>query len=168
MCLACSTPVRGRTYGSECLTTVLGSDAPTSIEPRQVRADLAIRVVAVVAFVAAALATTLPWSRFGPGSGVFGAWTRSGRWSLLAAAASVAGLVLAIVSLARPEPSRPRDVACAVLGAAVVAAAALSVMFPPAFSRPWLGPWAALVSGVIACGASLVALRPPENETADI
>lgn len=168
MCLACSTPVRGRTYGSECLPTVLGSDAPTSIEPGPVRADLAIRVVTVAAFGAAALATTLPWSRFGPGSGAFGAWTRSGRWSLVAAAAAVAGLVLAVVSLARPEPSRPRDVACFALGAAVAVAAALSVMFPPAFSRPWLGPWAALLSGLIACGASLVALRSAENETADI
>jgi hypothetical protein len=168
MCLACSTPVRGRTYGSECLATVLGPDAPTAIEPRPVRPDLVTRVVMVVAFGVAALATTLPWSRFGPGSGAFGAWTRSGRWSLVAAVASVAGLILAAVSLARPEPSRPRDVACAALGAAVALAAALSVMFPPAFSRPWLGPWAALVSGLIACGASLVALRSPENETADI
>jgi len=73
-----------------------------------------------------------------------------------------------VISLARPEPSRPRDVACAALGAALAVAAALSVMFPPAFSRPWLGPWAALVSGLIACGASLVALRSPQNETADI
>ena len=168
MCLACSTPVRGQTFGSECLSTVLGSDAPASVEHVEARRDRVIRVVALVAFGAAALSTTLPWSRFGPGSGAFGAWTRAGRWSLLAAAAAAAGLVLAIVSLARPEPSRSRDLTCAVLGGAVALAASLSVLFPPAFSRPWLGPWAALVAGFIACGASVVAVRSAENETADI
>jgi hypothetical protein len=168
MCLACSTPVRGQTYGSECLSTVLGSDAPGSLEAAEARPDGTIRVVALVAFGAAVLATTLPWSRFGPGSGAFGAWTRAGRWSLLAAAAAVAGLVVAIVSLVRLEPSRPRDLACAILGGSIAIAAALSLVFPPAFSRPWLGPWVALVSGLIACGASVLTIRSAEKTAADI
>ena len=158
MCLSCSTPVRGQTYGSECLSRVVGSDAPTSVEPAEVRRDRPIRVVALAAFGLAALSTTLPWSRFGPGSGALGAWTRWGRWSLLSGAAAAAGLILAIVSLRSPDTSRRRDLACASLGAAIALAAALSVMFPPAFSRPWLGPWAALASGSIACGASIAAL----------
>jgi hypothetical protein len=166
MCLGCSTPVRGQTYGSECLSTVLGSDAP-SFQASEVRSGGAIRVVNLVAFGAAVLATTLPWSRFGPGSGAFGAWTRAGRWSLLAAAAAVAGLVVAIVSLGRREPSRPRDLAGAILGGSVALASALSVAFPPAFSRPWLGPWVVLVSGLIACGASVVATRSSEKAAAD-
>jgi hypothetical protein len=168
MCLACSTPVRGQTYGSECLSTVLGSDAPASFEAAEVRPNGAVRVVTVVAFGAAALATTLPWSRFGPGSGAFGAWTRAGRWSLLAAVAAVAGLVVAIVSLGRLKPSRPRDLAGAILGGSIALASALSVAFPPAFSRPWLGPWVALVSGLTACGASVVAVRASEKAAADI
>jgi len=168
MCLACSTPVRGRTYGSECLPTVLGSDAPTSIEAGEVRPDRAIRVITLVGFAVAVVATTLPWSRFGPGSGAFGAWTRAGRWSLVTAAAAVAGLILAIVSLGRPEPSRPRDLASAILGGAVAVSSALSVLFPPAFSRPWLGPWVTLASGVLACGAAVATSRTAENDTADI
>jgi hypothetical protein len=168
MCLACSTPVRGRAYGFECLPSVLGSDALPAFEPGEVRPDGASRVVTLAAFGAGVLATTLPWSRFGPGSGAFGAWTRAGRWSLLALAAAVAGLVLAIVSLRRFQPSRTRDVACVILGGSVALAAALSVMFPPAFSRPWLGPWVALVSGLLACGATVVALRSAQNDTADI
>jgi hypothetical protein len=168
MCLACSTPVRGETYGSECLSTVLGSDAPPALEPRAGRPDQAIRGVALAAFGAAVLATTLPWSRFGPGSGAFGAWTRAGRWSLLAAVAAVGGLIVAIVSLRRAEPSGPRDLACAILGGSVALAATLSVVFPPAFSRPWLGPWVATVSGLVACGATIVALRSAKNNTRDI
>jgi len=44
MCLACSTPVRGLAYGSECLSTVLGSDAPPSADPGEVRPERSIRV----------------------------------------------------------------------------------------------------------------------------
>jgi hypothetical protein len=168
MCLACSTPVRGQTYGSECLPTVLGSDAPAPGEPSDARADRAIRVVALGAFGVAVLATMLPWSRFGPGSGAFGAWTRAGRWSVLAAAAAVVGLILAIVSLRRAEPSRPRDVACAILGGAIAIAAALSSVFPPAFSRPWLGPWVAAGAGLLACGATIMNLRIARNGVADV
>jgi hypothetical protein len=168
MCLACSTPVRGRAFGSECLSSVLGPDAPTPVERDEVRPDRAIRVVTALAFGVAVVATALPWSRFGPGSGVFGAWTRAGHWSLLAAAAAGAGLVLAIVALRRTGASSKRDLACAVLGGSIVVASALSVMFPPAFSSPWLGPWVALMSGLIACGASVLAVRSPEKDTADI
>ena len=168
MCLACSTPVRGRAFGSECLPDVLGSDAPTTLEPAGARPDGAIRLITAVAFGVAVLATTLPWSRFGPGSGAFGAWTRTGRWSMLAALAAVAGLVLAIVSLGRAEPSRARDLACTFFGGWVALASALSLIFPPAFSRPWLGPWVGLASGVLACAASVAAARAAEKSAADI
>jgi hypothetical protein len=164
MCLACSTPVRGQAYGSECLQGVLGADAPAAVEHGDARPDLAIRTLTAVAFGAAILATTLPWSRFGPGSGAFGAWTRAGRWSLLAAAAAVAGLVLSIVSLGRPEPGRRRDVALVILGGAVAVASVMSVIFPPAFSRPWLGPWVAVVTGALAFGASFATLRASEKD----
>ena len=164
MCLACATPVRGQAYGPECLQAVLGTDATASLEPADPRPVRTIRTIAAVAFGAAILATTLPWSRFGPGSGAFGAWTRTGRWSLLAAAAAVAGLVLSIVALGRSEPGRRRDAALAILGGLVAAASLLSVAFPPAFSRPWLGPWVAVVAGVLACGASVAAGRSSEKD----
>jgi hypothetical protein len=153
MCLACSTPVRGQTYGAECLAEVLGPDAPDAIEAKVHRADRTIRTLAQVAFGLAVLATALPWSRFGAGSGAFGAWTRSGRWSLVAALAAIAGLALA-TARRRPRLRNPTwDVVTASLGALVVVATLLSVLFPPPFSRPWLGPWFAVVFGASACAA---------------
>jgi hypothetical protein len=164
MCLACSTPVRGQAYGAECLQTVLGTDAPAAIEPGDARPDRPIRTITTIAFGAAVVATTLPWSRFGPGSGAFGAWTRAGRWSLLAAAAAVAGLILSIVSLARPGHNRNRDLAVTIAAGVVAAASLLSIAFPPAFSSPWLGPWVAVIAGVLACGASIASARSSEKD----
>jgi hypothetical protein len=159
MCLACSTPVRGKTYGAECLAEVLGPDAPDPTETKVPRPDRGIRTLVQVAFGFAVLATSLPWSRFGPGSGAFGAWTRSGRWSLVAALAAIAGLALA-TARRRPRLRNPAwDVVAASLGALVTIASLLSVLFPPPFSRPWLGPWFGVVSGVLACAASIVAVR---------
>jgi hypothetical protein len=163
MCLGCSTPVRGQTYGAECLAEVLGPDAPDAIEAKVHRADRTIRTLAQVAFGLAVLATALPWSRFGPGSGAFGAWTRFGRWSLVAALAAIAGLALA-TARRRPRLRNPIwDVVTASLGALVLVASLLSVLFPPPFSRPWLGPWFAVVFGASACTASIVAARTAEE-----
>ena len=165
MCLACSTPVRGKTYGAECLAEVLGADVPEATDPRGPRPDRAIRTLVQVAFGVAVLATALPWSRFGPGSGVLGAWTRSGRWSLVAALAAIAGLALASARRA-PHLRSPRwDLAIEILGALVAVASLLSVLFPPPFSRPWLGPWFGVVAGVLACAASIIAVRVGEEPT---
>jgi hypothetical protein len=51
------------------------------------------------------------------------------------------------------------------LGALVVVASVLSVLFPPPFSRPWLGPWFAVVFGASAFAASIVAARTAEEPT---
>jgi hypothetical protein len=45
------------------------------------------------------------------------------------------------------------------------ARAGLSVLFPPPFSRPWLGPWFAVVFGAFAFAASIVASRTAEEPT---
>jgi hypothetical protein len=45
----------------------------------------------------------------------------------------------------------------------VSVAALLSVLFPPPFSRPWLGPWFAFAFGALACAASLVAARTTDD-----
>jgi len=165
LCLSCATPVRGETFGAECLTRVLGADV-TSVPESQPRApDAVSRTVARVAFGLAVAATVLPWSRFGPGSAPFGAWSRSARWSLIAALAAIAGLVLALAQ-SRAWMRTPRwDAVVTTLGAAVVTASLLSVLFPPAFSRPWLGPWAAVASGAVAAGASFVAGRTATTRT---
>jgi hypothetical protein len=165
MCLACSTPVRGENFGSECLADVLGTDAGDA-SAMSTRPDRGVRTFALAAFGVAVLATALPWSRFGPGSGAFGAWTRSGHWSLVAALAAIAGLVLTAGRLRSRLLDPGWDVAIAGLGALVVVASLLSVLFPPAFSRPWLGPWFAVVAGAIACGTSILAARSARNTSA--
>jgi uncharacterized membrane protein YeiB len=105
------------------------------------------------------LATVLPWSRFGPGSEPFGAWSRSARWSVVAALAAVAGLVLALLRRrGRAWTPRWQGIVTA-LAVTVVIASSLSLLFPPAFSRPWIGPWAAIAAGSVAAGASFVAGR---------
>jgi hypothetical protein len=159
MCLACSTPVRGDNFGTECLAGVLGSDAAETTDPARPRPDRGIRTFAFAAFGLAVLATGLPWSRFGPGSDAFGAWTRSGHWSLVAALAAIAGLALTGARLVSRLREPAWDVGIAGLGALVVVASLLSVLFPPAFSRPWLGPWFAVAAGAVACGTSILAAR---------
>jgi len=159
MCLACSTPVRGENFGSECLADVLGPDAGDTPDPNPARPDRVVRWLSLAAFGLAVLATALPWSRFGPGSGAFGAWTRSGHWSLVAALAAIGGLVTTAARLRSRLREPGWDVAIAGLGALVVVAALLSVLFPPAFSRPWLGAWFAVVFGTVACGTSILAAR---------
>jgi hypothetical protein len=166
MCLACSTPVRGENFGSECLADVLGPDAGDTPDPNPARPDRAVRWLSLAAFGLAVLATALPWSRFGPGSEAFGAWTRSGHWSLVAAIAAIGGLVITAGRL-RSRLRDPRwDVAIASLGALVVVASLLSVLFPPAFSRPWLGPWFAVGAGAMACGTSILAARSARETSA--
>lgn len=159
MCLACATPVRGQVFGAECLGDVLGSDAPSELEDGARAPDARIRTIGRIGFAAAVLATALPWSRFGPGSEAFGAWGQTAWWSMVAGVAAIAGLTLTLAQL-RPSLRAPRwDAVAAALGAVVALAALVAVLFPPAFSRPWLGPWVAVAAGVVACGASVVAGR---------
>ncbi|HEU4832137.1 MAG TPA: B-box zinc finger protein, partial [Actinomycetota bacterium] len=166
MCLACSTPVRGQNFGSECLADVLGPDAGDTTDASTPRPDRGARTFALAGFGVAVLATALPWSRFGPGSGAFGAWTRSGHWSLVAALAAIGGLIITAAQLRSRLRDPGWDVAIVGLGAFVVVASLLSVLFPPAFSRPWLGPWLAVVAGAMACGTSILAARSARNTSA--
>jgi hypothetical protein len=159
LCLVCATPVRGQVFGTECLSEVLGTDAPTELEHAAKGPDASARTIARIAFGVAVLATALPWSRFGPGSEAFGAWGETARWSIGAGIAAIAGLALTL-SQRRPGLRSPGwDTLAAALGAMVAVAAAFAVVFPPAFSRPWLGPWVAAAAGAVSCAASVVALR---------
>jgi protein-S-isoprenylcysteine O-methyltransferase Ste14 len=83
----------------------------------------------------------------------------------VAALAAIVGLAL-VTARRRPRLRNPTwDVVAASLGALVVVASLLSVLFPPPFSRPWLGPWFAVVFGASACAASIVAARTAEEPT---
>lgn len=159
LCLSCATPVRGETYGAECLAQALGTDVAIELESPPRARDAVSRTIARIAFGLALAATVLPWSRFGPGSGLFGAWSRSGFWSLVAALAAIAGLALALAQRQARLRTHGWDVVVAALGVAVAAASVLSVVLPPAFSRPWLGPWVAGAFGAVAAGASIVVAR---------
>lgn len=150
-------------FGAECLSEVLGSDAPSEPETDPRPADAPARTVSRIAFALSVLATLLPWSRFGPGSEPFGAWSRSARWSIVAGAVAIAGLALSLAQR-RPGLRTPGwDAVAAGLGAAVAVASLFAILFPPAFSRPWLGPWVAAASGILACGACVVAGRVTER-----
>jgi hypothetical protein len=168
MCLGCAIPVRGRTLGAECIATALGDEAPA--QEAGARAPTGgRRTLARVGLVVAALATILPWSRFGPGSGPFGAWSADPLWSMVAAIAATAGLVLAVTQPMARERSRAWDLGCLVTGLLVVAGSALALARPPAFASPWLGPWIALIGGLLAAGGVVPALRrTSEPERANV
>lgn len=159
MCLACATPVRGKAYGAECLVSVLGPDLVAGADLPVRASDSRARSLARLGFAIAVAATVLPWSRFGPGSEAFGAWSRSGRWSVVTGVVAVAGLALSFAQRSPRLRSPGWDLVVAMLGAAVTIAALLSVAYPAAFSRPWLGPWFAAAAGILACGATVAAAR---------
>jgi hypothetical protein len=165
MCLRCAIPVRGGTVGSECLAIVLGPDAPTPAAPRRDVAGMIRTWQRLVAGVAV-VATLLPWSRFGAGSGPFGAWSDSFRWSMVAAVASVAAFLLSLVRDARRSSSRSWDVALAVAAGLIVVGSVLAVARPPAFTSPWLGPWIAASAGVIVFGTVSFVRRDVAARTA--
>jgi hypothetical protein len=162
MCLACAIPVRGRTLGVECLATALGDEAPTGAVGARTPAGRR-RTVARVGLVVAAVGTILPWSRFGPGSGPFGAWSAEPLWSMVAAIAATVGLVLAVTQPMARARSRAWDLACLVTALLLVVGSALALSRPPAFASPWLGPWVALLGGLLAAGGVVPALREPSD-----
>ena len=157
LCLPCAVPVRGRVLGVECLPEPLGQQAPS---PGRLRPLLAsTNLITGAAFGLALVASALPWSHFGVGSGMFGAWGRPITWGLLAAVCALAGVVVWIVRQMVSDPERAAfDVALGVLGGVVALASTLAIWHPPAFTRTWLGPWVSLVAGLVACGACVAAL----------
>jgi len=168
MCLACAIPVRGGTLGVECLSSALGPHA-VAVEAAPIEPGGTARTLARVAFTVAALATLLAWSRFGAGAEPFGAWSRSPTWSMVAAIAAVTGLALSVARRFARNPGPAWDLLLAVAGAFVVSASALALLRPPEFTSPWIGPWAALVAGLIAAGASVSARRKArEHEPAHV
>jgi len=166
MCLACATPVRGKSYGIECLALQLGPDAPAPLEAPSRSRDATPRIVARLGFAVAAFATVLPWSRFGPGSDALGAWSRTARWSLVAGVLALAGLALVLAQRSPRLRTPAWDAWVTLLGAGVAIASILSVAFPQAFSRPWLGPWVAAAGGCVSCAATIVAGRATEPAAA--
>lgn len=159
ICLPCAVPVRGRVIGPECLATELG-DPQLTVPPETVTTPLS--VAAVAGAVVAVVATIAPWTRTGAGDRLFGAWVPSVRWSMIAALAAVALLVVAWWFRARG--TRTPAILVIVGGAAVASGSALAIAFPPTFQEASWGPWLGVVGGVVAAAggiASISAERRP-------
>lgn len=144
LCLACAIPVRGALVGGECLSVVLEEvaepvAAPAPIGPRG-------EALTLTGFGLVVAVSVLPWSRYGDASGFLQAWTP--HWSLLAAAAALAGLVVTIAWHRRPRDPRLEAAAIAGLALLVVMGAGLHALRPPsAFSRVWAYAWIAPMAG---------------------
>lgn len=155
LCLTCAIPARGRVLGAECLEAAIGPVPdldPTAAPPPEAAPA---RLVGA-ALGAALLVTTLPWSRFGAGSGAFGAWSRTFRWSMVAAVAAAVGALL--WTLARRGWLGAHRLPPAVFGAVAAAGgvgALLAIAHPPPFARPSLAPWLALAACLAAVAGSV-------------
>jgi hypothetical protein len=138
--------------GPECLAAELGDPGLTT-SPMSER-SVAGSWVAVAGAVLAIVATVGPWTRTGAGDRLFGAWVPSVRWSMAAAVAAIA--LLGSAWWFRAQGSRLAAVLVILSGAAVSAAAALSIAFPPTFQAASWGPWAAAVGGAIGAAGAIV------------
>ena len=154
VCLACAVPIRGSVFGAECLPADLRVSAPP-VDP----VDGATLSIAGGAVLVALIATVLPWARFG---GWLGAWSfsfgRTFAWSILVVPAAVVGCLVWLLG------RRRRRIGAAAwtiagLGGIVALGGYLSIVKPPAFERPWLGPYVALGAGLVALVAGIVSAR---------
>ncbi len=160
LCLACAIPVRGRVLGSECLPPPLAAEAPA---PRRGRARPS--PLLGVGLGVCLLSTALPWSRFGPGSGPFGAWDGPARWALASAAAATLGALLWLAATLLGHGRLPAEAVLTSLGAVVALAAAMAIWWPPPFTRPWIGPWVAIAGGLCCLVAGRRAARRRRTST---
>ncbi|MEX0990845.1 MAG: hypothetical protein WD004_01050 [Actinomycetota bacterium] len=160
MCVRCAVPVRGRVLGEECLPAALGPNLV--LEPEHpTRARLPLPWTGI-AFAVAALASIIPWKRFGPGSGLLGAWAITPRWSMLAGIGALVGLMIWGAVALRPLSPRPRWVAALrVLAGLVIAGSVLHLLRPPSFGPSSIGPWLALAAGIVALVTTLRWSRSP-------
>ncbi len=140
--------------GPECLAAELG-DPQLTVPPETVTA-VPRSMAAVAGAVVAAVATIGPWTRTGAGDRLLGAWVPSIRWSMLAALAAVALLVVAWWFRARGT----RTLATLVIvgGAAVASGSALAIAFPPTFQEAAWGPWLGAVGGAVAAAGAIASI----------
>jgi hypothetical protein len=165
ICVSCAIPVRGRLVCHDCLSTVLEDAPPTPPPslplPRPGGGD----ALAIAGFGLVVVLSIFPWTRFGDRSGYFEAWFP--HWSLIAAAGSMLGIVLAVRALLRPLD--PRLVAAAHAGLALIVGAAIVLhrQHPPgaplatgaAASRLALLGAAIALAGGVWKGATLIRAR---------
>ena len=150
VCLSCAIPVRGRVLGPGCVAAELGDPELTPSRETERGAWW----VAVAGALVALAGTVAPWTRTGAGDRIMGAWVPDVRWSMVAAIASVALLVVAWRGIG--DRARPAVVA---LGLAVSIASSLAIAFPPTFQVASWGPWVSAVGGAVAALAAWLLAR---------
>jgi hypothetical protein len=155
LCVSCAVPVRGEVLGPECIGEVVGVD--TLRPPADALDPGRLGLIGGFGLLIAAAATCIPWTWFGSGATVFGAWSLDRRWSMLAAVASVLGLVVWFAS--RLRRAELADVVAMVAGSVAAAAAVLAVLNPPPLTHASIGPWLTTVGGVVAAAAGAIDLR---------
>ena len=162
LCIACAVPVRNAVYGGECLPAMLGDGVGPQAATRTQAVPSPGAMAVTAAFAVSVLGTALPWTRFQEGSGPFGAWGLSPRWSMLAAIASACGLVASILAW---REMRPALLAAVRISAVlVVVGGILAIARPPAFAPAWFGPWVTLAGGVAATALAYTVLRAAPRE----
>lgn len=156
LCLACAIPVRGLVYGGECLPDDVAGHAPSAIPAPP--PDPAGRWTGIGLGIAL-IATFLPWTRFGRGSGGFGAWNAT--WAGCATVAFLIGALVWAVRRFRPgRMSGVLDLALVGFAGLGLAATIMALLRPPTFARPWIGLWIAIAGGAVAlAGAISILIR---------
>ncbi len=157
--------------GTECLSTVLGPDAPETVPARVRPPGAAGFLVAGLGMAGAFVATALPWTNAVTSShvrGLFGSWEISpASWALMSALAATLGLLSWLIVRVRPALMRPPALGVlGGLGALVAVGAVMFLVNPPFATHPWLGPWIAIAAaaiGVAGCGVAALRIRarPP-------
>jgi hypothetical protein len=155
VCVACAVPVRGTIVGPECLAAVLESPPDSLRVPPPVSpvGDWLARA----GFGLVVALSLLPWSRFGEGSRILGAWAVN--WSLLAAVGAIGGLGLASFARYRPVDPRLTASAYAILALSVALGALLHLFRPPLLSEASASPGLALVGSALALLGAVLKAR---------
>jgi B-box zinc finger protein len=155
LCVSCAVPVRGEVLGPECIGEVLGRD--TVRQPAEALDPGRLGLLGGFGLLIAAAATCIPWTWFGSGATLFGAWSLDRRWSMLAAVVSVLGLAVWFGS--RLRGAELADVVAMVAGSVVAVAAVLAVLNPPPLTHASIGPWLTTVGGVMGAVTGATDLR---------
>lgn len=161
LCLDCSTPVRGEVFGIECLPTALPETPVPEPLPQPATRRFKADRIALAGLAVAALATVLPWARFGVGSSAFGAWGVSPlRYASAVGPLAILGLIVLWIASRPSAPSSEgtRRLLRAGLGGAVVMLCLLALIRPEPFATPNLVPYVALLGGLSAALAAPLAL----------
>jgi B-box zinc finger protein len=155
LCVSCAVPVRGEVIGPECIGEVLGGGSDRS--PADALDPGRLGLLGGFGLLFAAAATCIPWTWFGSGASLFGAWSLDRRWSMLAAVASVLGLVA--WTGCRLRGAELADAVAMIAGSVAAGAAVLALLNPPPLTHAAVGPWLTTAGGVVGAVAGAIDLR---------